>query len=257
VYGQYYDPVFGIIFLVLSVLGTVGNGLTLIVLTRTKRLYNHCTPFLISLAVGNLLGCMTSLPLVSFNALYHSTLHSRFWCKLVSMELHALFGISFVTVAAISFIQSLVVWTKGSSSFLNKYSISVLLFLTWIIPIAAVVPLFFVVGSAWHSGRICSYFCKDLHAADVDEKYIVIYLTTSYAGFPFLIMGICYSLIYYQMRISQISLEDNGVVAFNIQRRNRNFTKMLSFIFVRLREKIQIFTDLTNILVMLSVRSLL
>ena len=59
------------------------------------------------------------------------------------------------------------------------------------------------------------------------------------------------------MRISQISLEDNGVVAFNIQRRNRNFTKMLSFIFVRLREKIQIFTDLTNILVMLSVRSLL
>ena len=63
-----------------------------------------------------------------------------------------------------------------------RYSISVLLFLTWIIPIAAVVPLFFVVGSAWHSGRICSYFCKDLHAADVDEKYIVIYLTTSYAG---------------------------------------------------------------------------
>ena len=59
------------------------------------------------------------------------------------------------------------------------------------------------------------------------------------------------------MRISQISLEDNGVVAFNIQRRNRNFTKMLSFIFVRLREKIQIFTDLTNILVMLSVPSLL
>ena len=36
-----------------------------------------------------------------------------------------------------------------------------------------------------------------------------------------------------QMRISQISLEDNGVVAFNIQKRNRNFTKMLSFIFFR------------------------
>ena len=36
------------------------------------------------------------------------------------------------------------------------------------------------------------------------------------------------------MRVSQISLEDNGVVAFNIQRRNRNFTKMLCFIFIRL-----------------------
>ena len=36
-----------------------------------------------------------------------------------------------------------------------------------------------------------------------------------------------------QMRISQISLEDNGVVASNLQKRTRNFSKMLTFIFVR------------------------
>jgi hypothetical protein len=32
--------------------GTVGNGLTILVIGRTRRLYNHCTPFLLSLAIG-------------------------------------------------------------------------------------------------------------------------------------------------------------------------------------------------------------
>lgn len=229
VYGSKYDTFVGVVFLVVSFLGTIGNSLTLVVLARTKRLYNHCTPFLFSLAVGNLCGCVTSLPVVSHNALLGTMLKSRILCRLMSMELHALFGISFATVAAISAIQCLVVWSKGSSKLLNKKCIGLLVMMTWIVPIVAVFPLFFVFGSIWHSGRICSYFCKDKLVED--ERYIVIYLTTSYAGFPFLVMGVCYSLIYYQMRISQISLEDNGVVAFNIQKRNRNFTKMLSFIF--------------------------
>ena len=41
------------------------------------------------------------------------------------------------------------------------------------------------------------------------------------------------SSITLQMRISQMSLEDNGAVASNIQKRTRNFSKMLTFIFVR------------------------
>ena len=55
--------------------------------------------------------------------------------------------------------------------------------------------------SQWHSGRLCSFFCGDLlsHAGTEDQQRIVIYLTTSYAGFPFLVMGVCYSLIYYQV----------------------------------------------------------
>ena len=36
------------------ILGTLGNGLTVVVLARTRRLYNHCTPLLMSLAVGEM-----------------------------------------------------------------------------------------------------------------------------------------------------------------------------------------------------------
>ena len=46
VYGRQYDLSVGTAFLVLALLGTVGNSLTLVVIGRTRRLYNHCTPFL-------------------------------------------------------------------------------------------------------------------------------------------------------------------------------------------------------------------
>ena len=72
VYGDQYDLAVGVAFLLLSVLGTIynsilnhpeimvtipgtlGNGLTVVVLARTRRLYNHCTPLLMSLAVGEM-----------------------------------------------------------------------------------------------------------------------------------------------------------------------------------------------------------
>ena len=80
---------------VILMTGSLGNSLTLMVLGKSRRLYNHCTPLLCSLAVGNLLGCLTSLPVISHNALTATTLTSTFTCKLLSLELHALFGISF------------------------------------------------------------------------------------------------------------------------------------------------------------------
>ena len=70
VYGDQYDLAVGVSFLLLSILGiystlnhqeimvttpgTLGNGLTVVVLARTRRLYNHCTPLLMSLAVGEM-----------------------------------------------------------------------------------------------------------------------------------------------------------------------------------------------------------
>ena len=88
---------------------------------------------------GNLVGCLTSLPVVAHNALLDTLLSPGVLCKLLSMELHALFGVSFcritslhlaamfgcsflilATLAAIAAIQALVVWSKGTSKFLNK-----------------------------------------------------------------------------------------------------------------------------------------
>ena len=115
------------------------------------------------------------------------------------------------------------------SSNTSSLSISLLLLLTWLVPIAAVLPLYFVFGkfrhlycgdgapleSPWHSGRLCSYFCSDLltNTHTQDRQRIVVYLTTSYAGLPFLVMGVCYSLIYYQVKILLCNLIKKKIFA--------------------------------------------
>ena len=79
---------------------------------------------------------MTSLPVVAHNAIVGKHVFTLFTCKVLSMELHALFGVSFgkiiqikimetmilflATLAAISFIRAIVVWTNGTSKWLNK-----------------------------------------------------------------------------------------------------------------------------------------
>ena len=49
---------------------------------------------------GNLVGCLTSLPVVAHNALLDTLLSPGVLCKLLSMELHALFGVSFCRIAS-------------------------------------------------------------------------------------------------------------------------------------------------------------
>ena len=46
--------------------GTLGNTLTVLVIWKTRRLHNHCTTFLLNLALSNLLCCATSMPVMPF-----------------------------------------------------------------------------------------------------------------------------------------------------------------------------------------------
>ena len=77
---SYYGQAIGIFLLVLSVVGeycgqldqamfvpgTLGNTLTVLVIWKTRRLHNHCTTFLLNLALSNLLCCATSMPVMPF-----------------------------------------------------------------------------------------------------------------------------------------------------------------------------------------------
>ena len=73
-------------------------------------------------------------------------------------------------------------------------------------------------------------------------------------GLPMIIMATCYILIFHQVRTTRLSLEEYGVVAYHIKKRERNFSRMLITIFskyVRLDICIQI-TDLTHTLLISS-----
>ena len=59
-------------------------------------------------------------------------------------------------------------------------------------------------------------------------------LVTTYPGVPVLIMVVCYSLIFHEMRESRKRVEGCGArLVSNIHRREINFSRMLCYIFVR------------------------
>ena len=110
---------------------------------------------------------------------------SMLLCKVLSLEIHTLFGVSYgklfwiykttlscplppVSLAAISIVRCLVVWTRGNSCWLGRYQLSIfliisdkiynfscccvrwhlhtLLLLTWVIPAILAIPLFRAYG---------------------------------------------------------------------------------------------------------------
>ena len=50
-------------------------------------------------------------------------------------------------------------------------------------------------------------------------------------GLPMIIMATCYILIFHQVRTTRLCLEEYGVVAYHIKKRERNFSRMLITIF--------------------------
>jgi len=269
-FGGSYDLAVGLCYLFLSILGSVGNLYTVVVIGRTRWLYNHCTPFLLSLAIGNLLCCLTTIPIVSYTALtfkpedYPIGGHIMA-CKLLSLELHTLFGVSYGTLAAISIVRCMVVWTNGNSPFLGRWHLGFLLLFTWTFPAIFSIPLFVAYGTDAHSGRICAYFCGASFNKSEEEVWAEerlhwevwemseVFTVITYPGVPLLVMAVSYSLIFYQMRSSRLLLEECGVLAFNVQKREQNFSRMLCYIFLShliccLPAAILHFNDRTSIL---------
>ena len=144
--------------------GTLGNTLTVLVIWKTRRLHNHCTTFLLNLATSNLLCCATSMPVMAHQALIRSPIKFPILvCKLLSLELHSLFGVSFSTLAAIALVRCLAVRsTTAGSVWLHKHYLHSLLGLTWILPVLLAVPFYFHYESSGHDGRLCMFFCTQL-----------------------------------------------------------------------------------------------
>ena len=189
--------------------GTFGNGLTVVVIHRTRRLHNHCTPLLLNLAIGNLLCCTTSMPVMAHQALIQSPINFPILvCKLLSLELHSLFGVSFCTLAAIALVRCLAVRsTTAPSVFLHKHYLHCLLGLTWLLPVLLAVPFYFHYQSSGHDGRLCMFFCGSRLKGNGETSGLwELLLVTTYPGVPVLVMVVCYSLIFHQVK----KCEKNG-----------------------------------------------
>ena len=105
------------------------------------------------------------MPVMAHQALIRSPINFPILvCKLLSLELHSLFGVSFSTLAAIALVRCLAVRsTPGQGSgWLHKHYLHGLLGLTWLLPVLLAVPFYFHYESSGHDGRLCMFFCTQL-----------------------------------------------------------------------------------------------
>merc|ERR1712137_1249500 len=116
------------------------------------------TPLLLNLAFGNMVCCTLVFPIVAHNALTSvSYLSVPHLCTAFKIALHSFCGNSLCTVSAISVIQCIAVLTNGVSTWLNRFLLIHLIWLTCLVPILGGAILSYAFDSIAHSERICVY----------------------------------------------------------------------------------------------------
>ena len=82
----------GISFIFLSLVGVIGNTYTILVMIFRKRLYNCCTPYLISVSISDLIMTAIILPVAGLNAVSGLSYIPIQMCKGISIIFHILLG---------------------------------------------------------------------------------------------------------------------------------------------------------------------
>ena len=78
--------------IILNFTGVIGNTYTILVMIFRKRLYNCCTPYLISVSISDLIMTAIILPVAGFNAVLGVSYIPIFLCKSISTFFHILLG---------------------------------------------------------------------------------------------------------------------------------------------------------------------
>jgi len=160
----------GISFIFLSLVGVIGNTYTILVMIFRKRLYNCCTPYLISVSMSDLIMTAIILPVAGLNAVTGLSYIPIQLCKGISIIFHILLVTSWLGIAMVSVIRCVGIWTNNTC-FILRYT-KTLICMTWVIPILSIShTLYGNWGSDEHirTGFVCWYFCGIKHMLHVSQ----------------------------------------------------------------------------------------
>jgi len=239
-YSRRSEVIMGAAFILLAVVGFVGNTYTILVMMFRKRLYTACTPYLISVSMADLVMTAVILPVVGINGITGKVFLPTVFCKWFSILYHDILATSWLGLAMVSVVRCAGVWTNNKCCLLDwtKTIIS----LTWLLPMTNIT---YFLTLRWSSeehvrtGYICWFFCgvkEMLHDAH-DEAYhsadshTVFWLSAFYSIAPLTIMVISYSMICYKVRESNLALELKRIRTFNKHQNEVRFTRMIGIIF--------------------------
>ena len=127
-----------VLFILTSILGTVGNVFLLVVLSKEKRL-KHNEYLILNLALTDLSGCVISIPLDVTERILHRFPFGEVLCKIVYPLQTVLMAVSVLTLLLMSYERYRLIVTPFKGNIRGKY-LGMLIFFTWVGALIFVLP---------------------------------------------------------------------------------------------------------------------
>lgn len=218
----------GVFVVVVAVLGTVGNLLTLVALATSRRVRSASAAFIASLSVADLLFCAFNLPFSASRFLHGSWAHGEQLCWFVAAGRYFNVGISLLSITAITVNRYvLIVHPEAYERLYRRRSIVATVVTTWVVPVVFLIPT--AVGSWGRFGLDPKGLNCSIVPVDGGSAKAFLFVTAFVV--PCLAILLCYARIFWVVRKSRLQLASHQGEAAKRRRDDWRLTRMVLFIF--------------------------
>ena len=194
--------------IILSIIGCAGNLLTVVALTRDKKLRQQATTyFVISLAISDLFFCAINLPLTAARYIQQEWTLGPVLCRLFPFFFYGNVAASLMSMVAITVNRYVLIAFHGYYRKIYTYrNIIIMLFAVWTFSFGMIFPpLVDIWGTLGLDEATFSCTIKKLNGKSPKKfLFLVAFLL------PSISISLCYSAIFYKVRSSRIKLESHN-----------------------------------------------
>jgi len=223
---------------IFTVIGVLGNLLTVVALLRCQKLRSHATTaFVISLAASDLLFSAINLPLTASRYIHEAWTLGPTLCRIFPFFFYGNVAASLMNMVAITVNRYVLITYHGRYNHIySRVNILLMIFTVWAFSFGMILPPLIEVWGTLGLDR-ATFSCTILKKNGTSpKKFLFIF------GFllPCVAIILCYSAIFYRVRQSRLNVQKHAAanpgkdscVASSQRKEDLRLTKMMLTIFI-------------------------
>ncbi|GIX70210.1 g-protein coupled receptor moody [Caerostris darwini] len=219
--------------IIFAIVGVFGNFVSILALSKSKKLRNATTAFIVNLCVADLLFCGFSMPLSALTFLERHWNYGDVLCKLFPLVGYSNGAVSLFSVIAITINRYiLIVHPNVYRDMYKPRNIAIMIGFIWMSALVLLIfPLFEVWGKFGYDPKVGTCSIMKLNGRSPKMTFCIVAF-----GLPSMVFPVCYSRIYWVVhqaseRARKDSL-DNVSINKTALRRSKQELKVLRMIMV-------------------------
>ncbi|XP_076469102.1 G-protein coupled receptor moody-like [Babylonia areolata] len=237
-----YDIALVMAVLLMSVIifiGSIGNILVIIAVRTTKKLQTASNAFVVNLSVCDLVFVIIILPFNIYTYLADGWNLPILLCKIIGFLGYTLTGTTIITITMIAWNRyKLVVDPQNYQHLFNRCHLTIMLILTWVMPVACLMP---AVLEVWGRFGYVTMMVTCNLLLDHDSQSFKLFLLIVRAVIPCALILYYYISIYRTTKASHRRVLSRRLLSTGLggrqadasyQRREMHLTKMMATIFI-------------------------